>query len=195
MELEIGTISGREIALNNDAEKPTTLLQSVVSEEEDVQTIELQNSSGVDIQPPDESRVFILNVSDSYKVAICVDDGIEPAADLEPGEQEIYSSLDGERVAKIRLKTDGTIDITSVGEGDINVKNEDGDINVESQGGGIINIKNDGTVVINGGSEQVVKGVEFKGTYDVHQHSTAFGPSGPPLVLLLPANFNDTILV
>jgi phage gp45-like len=107
--LETGTITGRAISQNKDAERPTVMLQVVVSGPDDVQSVELQSFAGEDYQPPDGSRVFIADVSDTFRVAIVVDDGIEPAADLEQGERELYSSDAGTREAMIRLRKDGTI--------------------------------------------------------------------------------------
>lgn len=109
--LETGTITGRAIALNKDATRPTTILQVVVSGPDDVQSVELQSFAGEDYQPPNGSRVFIADVSDTFRVALVVDDGIEPAADLSPGERELYSSAGGVRKAKIRLLADGTIKV------------------------------------------------------------------------------------
>jgi phage gp45-like len=113
--LEFGTITGREISQNNDASKKTTLLQVTVSEDEDVQTVELQSIAGEDFQPPDGSRVFFDEVSDTFAVALVVDDGVEPAADLEQGERELYSSDEGARKATIRLKKDGQIVVNGGG--------------------------------------------------------------------------------
>lgn len=55
--------------------------------------------------------------------------------------------------------------------------------------------KADGTVIITEGTEPVIKGTTFKGKYAAHTHSTAFGPSGPPIEPLTPDVFNDKVLV
>lgn len=107
--LETGTITGREIAQNKDAERRTLLLQVVVSGPDDVQTVELQSFGGDDYRPPDGARVFIADVSSTFRVAVAVDDDSEPVDDLEPGERELYSIDAGERKARVRLLRDGTI--------------------------------------------------------------------------------------
>lgn len=114
--METGTITGREITTNLDAEKKTLLLQVLVADENDGQTVELQNQSGEDVEPPDGSRVFIMDVSDSFRVVVAVDDGIEPDSSIEQGERETYSSDGGERKAKIRWKKDGQIVLNDGGD-------------------------------------------------------------------------------
>jgi phage gp45-like len=107
--MEFGTITGSEISTNKDSDQKTLLLQVVASDDDDVQTVELHASSGEDTQPPSGSRVFYMEVSDSFSVGIVVDDGAEPADDIEPGEKEIYSIDGGSRKAKIRWKKNGQL--------------------------------------------------------------------------------------
>ena len=107
--LETGTITGRDIAQNKDADRVTLLLQVTVSGPDDVQTCELQSFAGEDYQPPDGARVFVADVSSTYRVVVAVDDGIDPDPTIEQGERELYSSDGGERKARIRLRKDGTI--------------------------------------------------------------------------------------
>ena len=116
MSFEIGTITGREIEKNLDSEKKTLLLQVLVADDNDGQTVELQNQSGEDVEPPNGSRVFILDISDSYRIVVAVDDGIEPDPSIEQGERETYSSDGGERKAKIRWKKDGQLVINDGGD-------------------------------------------------------------------------------
>lgn len=106
---EVGTITGREIGLNQDAEKKTILVQVIIADENDSQTVEVQNSACIDIQPPDSARAFVFDVSDSYRIAVAVDDGVEPEESLDAGEIEIYSIDSGSRAAKIRMKKDGDV--------------------------------------------------------------------------------------
>jgi hypothetical protein len=107
--IETGTITGREIATNKDSERPTRLLQVVVSGPDDVQTVELESFGGDDYQPPDGARVFIADVSSTFRIVVAVDDGVEPDPTIEKGEREIYSSDGGQRKAKFRLLKDGNI--------------------------------------------------------------------------------------
>jgi len=107
--LEFGDLTGFEIEKNKDAEIKTVLLQLRVLDDNNGETIELQNLSGVDNRPPSGARVFFIPVSESYQVAVCVDDHSEPAQDIEEGEQEFYSLDAGARMATIRFKKDGDL--------------------------------------------------------------------------------------
>ncbi len=102
--VDIMNITGREIGLNLDAEKKTLILQVVGYEDDDSQNVELQNSAGFDIQPPDDADTYVLDVAENYRLAIATNDNIEPDESINPGEIEFYSSESGERKSKIRLK-------------------------------------------------------------------------------------------
>lgn len=78
-----------------------------------------------------------------------------------------------------------------LGEGETILYGRDGSGVVVST----VHAKADGTVVLNGGTESAVKGDTMKSTYDVHTHSTAFGPSGPPAVAYPSAGLNNTVKV
>lgn len=61
--------------------------------------------------------------------------------------------------------------------------------------GSVANIETTDVNLLSGASEAIVKGDSFKATYDVHTHSTAFGPSGPPAIPLPPTNLSTNAKV
>ena len=103
-ELEIGVVTGSEIALNKDDDVKTRLLQATMSEEDDVQTIELMSQSGEDSPPVNDAILLIAYVGDSTAFALAVDDGIEPR--VEPGEKEFYSTDGLIRLARLKFNKD-----------------------------------------------------------------------------------------
>jgi len=106
--MDIGVITGREIAINRDGDTPRLLLQ-VVFTETDVKTVELVSQHGEDVNPPTGARVVTINLSDSYEVGIAVSDNIIPEVD--PGEKEIYSTdaLGLLKKARVKLGDDGVV--------------------------------------------------------------------------------------
>jgi hypothetical protein len=113
--MDLGRVTGFAIGKNKEGDKDVVLLQVEVSDEFDMQTIELMTNQGQDERPPDDSFVLALDLGDAYKLAIAVDDGIEPDPTIEKGEKEIYSSDSGTRKAKIRLLKTGTTKINGGG--------------------------------------------------------------------------------
>jgi hypothetical protein len=107
--MEFGTIKDRAIEIDGDAEKKTLILEVQVSDADDGQSVEFHATAGDDVQPPDGARVFIAEISESFQIAVVIDDGIEPDETIEPGEREIYASDDGARKSKIRWKKDGQL--------------------------------------------------------------------------------------
>ena len=84
-----------------------------------------------------------------------------------------------------RILANDKASVTLDESGNVEIKNENGTVIVEAGG----------DIILNGGTEPAVKGELFKGTYDGHKHSTAFGPSGDPLVPIPPTNLNQTVKV
>jgi len=105
----IGIIKSREIKKNKDGEQEKILLQVEISDPDDIQTVELMTTSGDDSNPPDESRVFIVDVGGAYKIAIAVDDLITPS--MSPGEKNLYSSENGTIKAFINLLKTGILEL------------------------------------------------------------------------------------
>lgn len=110
--MELGTVTSSEIIENKDDESKTLLLQVSISDDDDVQTAELLTTSGEDTRPIDGGAVaFILSIGEAYKLAIAMDDGIEPT--VEKGEKEFYSidPLTGLKKSFLKFLNDGNIQI------------------------------------------------------------------------------------
>lgn len=109
MKIYIGTVTGREVKTNRDGEDPVLLLQAILTDETDVQTVEYIPAPGEDVNPPDGTSVIIFEISQSYKVALAGDDGIIPS--MKPGEKKIYSISGGAIAAFINLLDTGVIEL------------------------------------------------------------------------------------
>jgi hypothetical protein len=105
----LGRVTGREIATNRESDRPVLLLQVELTNERDVQDVELFCEAGSDTSPHDEDLVLVLSLADAYQIAVGVDDGIEPEVD--EGEKEIYSysKHGGPKKAKTRWNSDGEV--------------------------------------------------------------------------------------
>lgn len=104
--MRIGRVISSEIAENLDGEGKVLLLKVEISDPDDLQTVELFQQAGMDGRPQDDDAVLIAEISDAWKVALAVDDGIELTA--EKGEQEIYSyNASGEKLARVKCTKDG----------------------------------------------------------------------------------------
>ena len=85
----IGKVTGREVATTRDSDNPVLLLQVELTHPRDIDNAELLMSAGEDVSPHDDDYVLVLSLSKAFRVAIGVDDGIDPA--VGKGEKEIYS--------------------------------------------------------------------------------------------------------
>ncbi len=104
-----GIVRGREIKKNRDGSTAKMLLQVEITNPQDIQTVELMRQAGEDTNPPDGSRVLILEVGPSWKIAVASDDNIVPT--MSAGEKRLYSTSGGSVVADIKLLADGTIEV------------------------------------------------------------------------------------
>jgi phage gp45-like len=105
----IGKITGSTVGKNKDGDTDVLLLQVEISEDDDLQTVELVRQAGEDYNPPEGSTVVILPVTQSDKVGVATDDGIAP--EVSPGERELYSSVAGAKMATIKLALDGGVEL------------------------------------------------------------------------------------
>jgi hypothetical protein len=107
----LAKVTSIEIGKNRDGDNKVLLLQAEITDPEDVQTIEAFRGVGEDYNPPSDSRVVYLAAGNAYKIAIAIDDGVEPDPSIEEGERELYSSVAvagvATRKAKHRFKKDG----------------------------------------------------------------------------------------
>lgn len=109
MAIRIGTVTGREVKKNRDGSNDRLMLQVEITDSDDIQTVELRNTSGEDNNPVNGLQVLILDVGSAFKLAIATDDGITPS--MLPGEKKIYSIDAGTISAFINFFLGGIIEI------------------------------------------------------------------------------------
>lgn len=117
--IEVGQVTGSEVTKFLDGEENARVVNAELSEPDDQETVELVSPSGDDSPPREGTTVYVINISDTWRVAIAVDDGVEPS--VEPGEKKLYSYDDAGAVnAYIHLKNDGSVEVN--GNGDFAVR-------------------------------------------------------------------------
>lgn len=105
-----GTVTGREVTTNKDGDTPRLMLQVRFSSDADIQTVEYVPLPGQDESPINGSRVYVIGIDESYKIAIAVNDGVEPTSAT--GEKYLYSVDDtGVVQAILKLYKSGIIEI------------------------------------------------------------------------------------
>jgi phage gp45-like len=102
-----GTVTGHKIGKNNDGDKLVVLLQVQISDEDDIQTVELFTQAGDEGIPPVGTEVIIVSPTKNRKIAIAASDLIEPEDGA--GNREIYSQSGGAKKARIKLNSGGLI--------------------------------------------------------------------------------------
>jgi hypothetical protein len=163
-----GVVKGSEIKKNRDADKKSLLLQVQITDPDDVQTVQSFLASGEDWNPPDESRVVYLSAGKAFKIAVAIDDGVEPDSSLEKGEKEIYSTDNGkkgERKAKHRFKKDG---VHVINDG------EDFAVRFTKMEEAFNTLKDDHNSLVNKYNDVVNK-------FIAHMHGTSVGNTTTPL--------------
>ncbi len=119
MIVRTGTITGRTITTNRDGENQRVMLQVQMTNADDIQTVEYVSLPGQDENPINGTRVYIIEIGESYKIAIAADDGVTPA--MATGEKRLYSVSDaGDIQAFIKLLKTGIIEIN--GDADFAVR-------------------------------------------------------------------------
>lgn len=114
METRLGIVTGRTVAPNRGRGVPVRLLQVMVTDRSDVQTVQLIEQAGEESNPPDGSLVVLLPAGKAVKLAVSAHDGVTP--DLEVGGKRIYSiGPDRQPIASLRLDPDGTITASNPG--------------------------------------------------------------------------------
>ena len=107
--VKTGIITGRTLQKNRDGTGNRIMLQVEMTNPDDIQTVELYAPGGQDVNPPDGSRVVIIEIAPTYKIAIVADDGIEPS--MLDGEQKLYATDGISILSFINLLTDGNIEL------------------------------------------------------------------------------------
>lgn len=175
MSAQSGRITGRAIEKNRDGTVKRLLLQVEITDPEDIQTVELMSQAGIDTNPPDDSLIVIVPIGEAGKVAVAVNDGIEPDPAQVPGDYKIYSSLGGAIKAFVQLLTTGAINISGTILDIV----------------GSVKIKLTAPVVeVNGSADFAVRFlalevmlIALKAQLDIHVHdgvTTGISNSGPP---------------
>ena len=105
----LGKVTNREISENRESDRRVLLLQVELTNERDVQDVELFSDAGEDTSPHDGDYVLVFSLANAYQIAVGVDDGIEP--EVEEGEKEIYSysKHGGPKKARIWCNKDGEV--------------------------------------------------------------------------------------
>lgn len=115
---ETGIVKNVEIRKNKDGQNLVVLLQVVISDPDDVQTVEWISLPSRDSGIRTDDEVLIISVG-STKYAIAVNDGVDPEA--QAGEEIIYSrDSEGAKAAQIILRANGDIEIN--GDADFAVR-------------------------------------------------------------------------
>ena len=104
-----GEVTGSVVANNRDGDVAKLLLQVRISDTDDIQTVEFKSQAGDDTHPPIGSKVYILSIGESWKIAIASDDDIVPS--MAVGEKKIYSTESGTIKAFINLLSTGVIEL------------------------------------------------------------------------------------
>jgi len=171
--VHIGTVVGSEIVENLDSDKDSRMLSVELSEAEDVQSVEYINQNGEQSSPLDDTTVLVLDLNQTWKLAIAINDLVDIDETLERGEKKIYAvDSDNNVVAWIYLNGDGSIRLDN--------------------GSGSIELTASGNIVNNDGSDWVTQFTAMKSafdtllsdlntfitTYNSHTHPYLPGPPG-----------------
>lgn len=106
----IGTVTGRTVTRNRDSATDRLMLQVQLTNADDIQTVEYVPMPGTDANPINGTRVYIFEVSASYKIAIGAVPTVTPSSDT--GENFLLSTDDSGVVqALIKLLKTGIIEI------------------------------------------------------------------------------------
>jgi len=109
------------------------------------------------------------------------------------GEQKIHISWrQNEKTAFLTFNEDGSILLTDANGSFVELNATDQAISMESNK---ISANSDDVNLGNGADNYLIRGDDFKITYDVHTHPGPFGPTGAPIVLLPINNISTTTKV
>ena len=129
---------------------------------------------GIDAVPCDgDYAATSSTVGDNGEVVIGFTDS-DNTPKAKKGEIRAYArDTNGVQVVEIYLKNDGSL----------RIENDKGSIE----------LKANGEMIVNNGTEPAVLGNKFMKKDNAHTHSTAFGPSGSPIVPWTVADFSETV--
>lgn len=155
MDIKTGRVTGRVTGKNRDGVDTVRLLQVVISDKNDVQTVQLASQSGEESNPPNGSLVVIGQAGPALKISLSTLDRVAPVVD--PGGKRIYSTdSSGQSVkASIQLDPDGTITVDNPGA------------TITITPAGLVTIDADGNTVINSNKTIINNDVDIDGDLDV----------------------------
>lgn len=112
MDISIGIVTSRTVAVNRDGYGAARILQTMITDPRDVQSVQLVSQTGEESNPPNGSLVAVIGESEGMKICVATTDGMLP--DLDVGGKRIYSTDESGtiRMADIRLDPDGKITVT-----------------------------------------------------------------------------------
>lgn len=169
--IRTGRVTGRQTAKNRDGADSVRLLQVVVTDRDDVQTVQLVSQTGEESNPPDGSAVVLVPAGPALKLAVAMLDRVPP--DLAVGGKRIYSTADdGTTVkAEVRLDPDGKITIHN--DNASQTINPDGQI-VVSNPGATLTVETDGTIKAENGAASITLNpdgtINFHGVQSIFDH-------------------------
>lgn len=113
MELSAGIVVGRKTEKNMDGNVPVRILQVMITDMNDVQSVQLLGQAGEECNPPDGSLVLVNATGEAFKLTAGTADTIEPV--LAVGGKRIYSTnIENDTVmAQVRLDPDGKITVSN----------------------------------------------------------------------------------
>ena len=174
METRLGIVTGRKSAKNRGGGPVTRLLQAMVTDRQDVQTVQLVEQMGEESNPPNGCLVVILPGGQAFKLGAAAGDGIAPVMDV--GGKRIYSidPATNQEACQVRLDPDGTI--TLVGPVATQTIAPDGTVTIDN-GGVTQTLQPDGTVATDNGAASFTMNPDgtflFVGTASTFDHPVA----------------------
>lgn len=140
MDVLIGVVTGQRVGLNQEGTEAGRLLQAMITDVTDVQTVEMCQA-GDEHNPPTGCRLILVAAGEAYKLVVGVDDGIAPVMDV--GGRRLYATdADGEAVvADFRLHPNGKaelfngeVNLTLAPDGGVSVTNGAGSFTMSAAG-------------------------------------------------------------
>jgi len=107
--METGIVTGSRIAKNKDGSNPRRLLEVIITDPEDTQTVEWTGQPGRDSGISKYDVVLVAAVGET-KFAYAADDGVTPEA-LDKDEHFYSRDAGGDKAAEIILRTNGDIEL------------------------------------------------------------------------------------
>ena len=108
-----GLVTGRTTGKNRNRGTDVRLMQTVITDQDDVQTVQLVEQSGEESNPLTGSMVVLIPGANAAKLGIAVEDGITPI--MAVGGKRIYSIDPSTQqvAAEVKLDPDGTVTVSN----------------------------------------------------------------------------------